>query len=74
MAQLSGECISKAARPHHVVKSSCAYSWAYESTMERGFNRQVKSNVGSKVQLAVQLACTLKRTDKYDTVNGAKVY
>lgn len=74
MAQLSGESISKAARPHDVAQSSCAYSWAYESTMERVFNLQVKSNVGSKVQLAVQLACTLKRTDKYDTVNGAKVY
>lgn len=74
MAQLSGECISKAAWPRDVAQSSCAYSWAYESTVERVFNLQVKSKVGSKVQLAIQLACTLKRIDKYDTVNGAEVY
>lgn len=51
MAQLSGECISKAARPHDVAQSSCAYSWAYESTMERVFNLQVKSKLAAKFNL-----------------------
>lgn len=74
MAQLSGECISKATRPHDVAQSNCAYSVAYKSIKERVFTMQVKSKVGSKIEHAVQIACTLKSIDKHHTVNGAKVY
>lgn len=41
MAQLSGECISKATRTHDVAQSNCAYSVAYKSIKERVFTLQV---------------------------------